>query len=67
MKNTNPDAQWQKPVPEPGQSPGPEPLNRVLVLNVGLQTTIKTVPTSDSEMQLRQDEASSIASTPTRD
>ncbi|KAF8360362.1 oac-46, partial [Pristionchus pacificus] len=42
-------------------------IERLLLHPPATKTTIKTVPTSDSEMQLRPDEASSIASTPTRD
>ncbi|GMS82974.1 hypothetical protein PENTCL1PPCAC_5149 [Pristionchus entomophagus] len=42
-------------------------IERILLHPPATKATIKAVPTSDSEMQLRPDEASSIASTPTRD
>ncbi|GMT14351.1 hypothetical protein PFISCL1PPCAC_5648, partial [Pristionchus fissidentatus] len=42
-------------------------IERLLLHPPATKTTIKTVPTSDSEMQLRADEGSSLASTPTRD
>ncbi|GMR34506.1 hypothetical protein PMAYCL1PPCAC_04701, partial [Pristionchus mayeri] len=42
-------------------------IERILLHPPATKTTIKTVPTSDSEMQLRPDESSSVASTPTRE